>query len=62
MKGSLSNFPPIPVVKLLGFKDRSDLAFEDNIKHSLFLHPDEMVHLVVLLRRELTASAGVLGE
>ncbi|KAL0063987.1 ATP-dependent DNA helicase II subunit 1 [Marasmius tenuissimus] len=32
-----------PVIKLLGFKDRSELAFEDNIKHSVFIYPDEMV-------------------
>lgn len=31
------------VIKLLGFKPRSDLQFEDNIKHSLFIYPDEMV-------------------
>ena len=32
-----------PGIKLLGFKSRKDLAFEDNIKHSLFIYPDEMV-------------------
>ena len=32
-------------IKLLGFKSRKDLAFEDNIKHSLFIYPDEMVRL-----------------
>ncbi|KAI0724871.1 ku70-like protein [Fomitopsis betulina] len=31
-----------PIIKLLGFKPRSDLQFEDNIKHSLFIYPDEM--------------------
>ncbi|KAJ7044846.1 SPOC like C-terminal domain-containing protein [Mycena alexandri] len=31
-----------PGVKLLGFKDRSELLFEDNIKHSQFIYPDEM--------------------
>ncbi|KAG7444641.1 Ku DNA-binding complex, Ku70 subunit [Guyanagaster necrorhizus] len=31
-----------PSIKLLGFKDRSELLFEDNIKHSLFVYPDEM--------------------
>ena len=31
------------VIKLLGFKPRSDLQFEDNVKHSLFIYPDEMV-------------------
>jgi hypothetical protein len=30
-------------LKLLGFKDRSELLFEDNIKHSQFIYPDEMV-------------------
>jgi len=30
-------------IKLLGFKDRSELRFEDNIKHSQFIYPDEMV-------------------
>ncbi|KAI0064929.1 Ku DNA-binding complex, Ku70 subunit [Artomyces pyxidatus] len=30
-----------PRIKLLGFKDRDELAFEDNIKHSTFIHPDE---------------------
>ncbi|KAL4250950.1 ATP-dependent DNA helicase II subunit 1 [Abortiporus biennis] len=31
-----------PGIKLLGFKDRSELAFEDNIKRSTFIYPDEM--------------------
>ncbi|KAJ3512006.1 hypothetical protein NLJ89_g3774 [Agrocybe chaxingu] len=31
-----------PGIKLLGFKPRSELAFEDNIKHSQFIYPDEM--------------------
>ncbi|KAF5364412.1 hypothetical protein D9758_010691 [Tetrapyrgos nigripes] len=31
-----------PGIKLLGFKDRSTLAFEDNVKHSLFIYPDEL--------------------
>ena len=30
-----------PGLKLLGFKDRSELAFEDNIRHSYFIYPDE---------------------
>lgn len=30
-------------IKLLGFKSRKELAFEDNIKHSFFIYPDEMV-------------------
>ncbi|KAG6877955.1 hypothetical protein C0993_001573 [Termitomyces sp. T159_Od127] len=33
-----------PGIKLLGFKDRSELAFEDNIKHSHFIYPDEMTY------------------
>jgi ATP-dependent DNA helicase 2 subunit 1 len=32
-----------PGIKLLGFKDRSELAFEDNVKHSQFIYPDEAV-------------------
>ncbi|KAI0656449.1 ku70-like protein [Cubamyces menziesii] len=31
-----------PGIKLLGFKDRSELTFEDNVKHSYFIYPDEM--------------------
>ena len=37
--------PHGPGIKLLGFKRRKDLAFEDNIKHSTFIYPDEMVSL-----------------
>ncbi|KZT73452.1 Ku DNA-binding complex, Ku70 subunit [Daedalea quercina L-15889] len=33
-----------PMIKLLGFKKRSDLSFEDNIKHALFIYPDEMTY------------------
>ncbi|EIN06584.1 Ku DNA-binding complex Ku70 subunit [Punctularia strigosozonata HHB-11173 SS5] len=33
-----------PGLKLLGFKDRSELAFEDNVKHSVFIYPDEMTY------------------
>ncbi|KAJ7637214.1 SPOC like C-terminal domain-containing protein [Mycena rosella] len=33
-----------PGLKLLGFKDRSELLFEDNIKHSQFIYPDEMTY------------------
>ncbi|KAL0576791.1 ATP-dependent DNA helicase II subunit 1 [Marasmius crinis-equi] len=33
-----------PIIKLLGFKDRSELAFEDNVKHSVFIYPDEMAY------------------
>ncbi|KIM39192.1 hypothetical protein M413DRAFT_447154 [Hebeloma cylindrosporum] len=31
-----------PGIRLLGFKDRSELRFEDNVKHSQFIYPDEM--------------------
>ncbi|EGN99327.1 hypothetical protein SERLA73DRAFT_168812 [Serpula lacrymans var. lacrymans S7.3] len=31
-----------PVIKLLGFKDKQELAFEDNVKHSYFIYPDEL--------------------
>ncbi|KXN91753.1 ATP-dependent DNA helicase II subunit 1 [Leucoagaricus sp. SymC.cos] len=31
-----------PGIKLLGFKDKEELRFEDNIKHSQFIYPDEM--------------------
>lgn len=34
---------PSSGIKLLGFKDRSELTFEDNVKHSYFIYPDEMV-------------------
>jgi ATP-dependent DNA helicase 2 subunit 1 len=30
-----------PGIKLLGFKDLSELAFEDNVRHSFFIYPDE---------------------
>ncbi|TBU27758.1 ku70-like protein [Dichomitus squalens] len=33
-----------PGIKLLGFKSRKELAFEDNIKHSFFIYPDEMTY------------------
>ncbi|KAF8520514.1 Ku DNA-binding complex Ku70 subunit [Gautieria morchelliformis] len=33
-----------PGLKLLGFKDSIELAFEDNIKHSVFLYPDEVAY------------------
>ncbi|KAJ7228183.1 SPOC like C-terminal domain-containing protein [Mycena pura] len=33
-----------PGLKLLGFKDRSDLRFEDNVKHSQFIYPDELTY------------------
>jgi ATP-dependent DNA helicase 2 subunit 1 len=32
-----------PGLKLLGFKKRKELRFEDNVKHSLFLFPNEAV-------------------
>lgn len=31
-------------LKLLGFKDKSQIAFEDNVKHALFVYPDELVN------------------
>jgi len=31
-------------IQLLGFKDNSELQFEDNIKHSTFIYPDEDVY------------------
>ena len=34
-----------PGIKLLGFKDATELAIEDNVKHSLFIFPDEQVRL-----------------
>ncbi|TFY53984.1 hypothetical protein EVJ58_g9130 [Rhodofomes roseus] len=33
-----------PIIKLLGFKSQSKLNFEDNVKHSLFIYPDEMTY------------------
>jgi ATP-dependent DNA helicase 2 subunit 1 len=30
-------------IKLLGFKDLDQLAIEDNVKHSMFIYPDETV-------------------
>ncbi|PCH42686.1 ku70-like protein [Wolfiporia cocos MD-104 SS10] len=33
-----------PMIKLLGFKPRDQLAFEDNIKHSIFIYPDEKAY------------------
>ncbi|KAF8071492.1 SPOC like C-terminal domain-containing protein [Lyophyllum atratum] len=33
-----------PGIKLLGFKDRDQLVFEDNIKHSQFIYPDELAY------------------
>lgn len=38
-------FTCIAGIKLLGFKDTKELAFEDNVKHSLFIYPDELVRL-----------------
>ncbi|OJA08279.1 hypothetical protein AZE42_03775 [Rhizopogon vesiculosus] len=38
-----------PGIKLLGFKDREELVFEDNVKHSVFIHPDELVRLRPIL-------------
>lgn len=30
-----------PGIKLLGFKDRAELVFEDNVRPSFFIYPDE---------------------
>jgi hypothetical protein len=32
-------------IKLLGFKTRKSLQPEDNVKHSVFIYPDEMVYI-----------------
>ncbi|KAL4074735.1 SPOC like C-terminal domain-containing protein [Scleroderma yunnanense] len=31
-----------PGIKLLGFMDTNELTFEDSVKHSLFIYPDEL--------------------
>ncbi|KAK7043879.1 ATP-dependent DNA helicase II subunit 1 [Paramarasmius palmivorus] len=41
---SFRNLGMEPIIKLLGFKDHSELAFEDNVKHSVFIYPDEMAY------------------
>ena len=47
----------IVVIKFLEFKDESELAFEDNVKHTFFIYPDEIVRFV---RNPLTyVSPGV---
>ncbi|KAF7332555.1 SAP domain-containing protein [Mycena kentingensis (nom. inval.)] len=33
-----------PGLKLLGFKDRKWLRFEDSVKHSVFIYPDELTY------------------
>ncbi|OCH89594.1 ku70-like protein [Obba rivulosa] len=33
-----------PMLKLLGFKDTDELAYEDNVNHSIFIYPDEMTY------------------
>ena len=33
-----------PGLKLFGFKGRSELAFEDNAQHSIFIYPDERTY------------------
>ncbi|KAH9966959.1 hypothetical protein BGW80DRAFT_1341925 [Lactifluus volemus] len=36
-----------PGIKLLGFKDSSEFAFEDNVRHSSFIYPDDsMCHVI----------------
>lgn len=32
-----------PGIKLLGFKDSTELRIEDNVKHSIFIFPNEQV-------------------
>ncbi|KIK96288.1 hypothetical protein PAXRUDRAFT_826120 [Paxillus rubicundulus Ve08.2h10] len=39
---SFRTFDLEPGLKLLGFKNKGELAFEDNIKHAVFIHPDEL--------------------
>lgn len=34
----------LPGLKLLGFKEKSQIAFGDNVKHALFIYPDELVN------------------
>ncbi|KAF8340621.1 ku70-like protein [Cantharellus anzutake] len=34
-----------PGVKILGYKDKSELQFEDNVKHAYFLYPDESKYI-----------------
>ncbi|TCD61340.1 ATP-dependent DNA helicase II subunit 1, partial [Steccherinum ochraceum] len=41
---SFRNLGLEPRIKLLGFKNKSELAFEDNVKHSTFIYPDEMAY------------------
>ncbi|THH23094.1 hypothetical protein EUX98_g8084 [Antrodiella citrinella] len=36
-----------PRIKLLGFKDKTELSFEDNVKHSYFIYPDEMARILI---------------
>jgi hypothetical protein len=48
--GVVSYIKPIGI-KLLGFKDPEELAFEDNVKHSVFIYPDELVRLLLVLAR-----------
>ncbi|KAL5485891.1 KU70 [Sanghuangporus weigelae] len=33
-----------PGIKLLGFKDEAELAIEDNVRHSIFIYPDEQAY------------------
>lgn len=59
-------YVPIKGIKLLGFKDRSELRFEDNIKHSQFIYPDELVSTDILgllypCRLDYSLS-GILGQ
>lgn len=43
-------------IKLLGFKHRTTLKFEDNVKHSTFIFPDEMVRRRHSVRLAMSAD------
>ena len=51
-----------PGIKLLGFKSRKDLAFEDNVKHSTFIYPDEMVRSTPVASSSNPGSSRTLNE
>jgi len=42
---SLRTFDIEPSIKLLGFKDKDELRFEDNVKHSYFIYPNEDAYI-----------------
>ncbi|KAF5374543.1 hypothetical protein D9757_012406 [Collybiopsis confluens] len=43
---SFRSFGLEPGFKLFGFKPRKELKFEDNVKHSLFIYPEENVYIL----------------